>query len=712
MKSVAMGLAWVLLASGQLLWGREIFVDAAAKTSGDGSAQAPFRTVQEAANLAMPGDTVTIADGIYREWVRPPRGGTSDERRITYRAAKGARPILTGGEPLTGWQKAGDGVWKLRVPDAFFAKWSGVNPFRDLIHGDFFSPRGKKHPRAQLIVNGIRSPMTDDTVEALRGAPAKGEPLVNVASLTVAGTALPAGKVSSSDRLKAGEDGLSYVYDGAWARYDGVKASGVVRLRMAAPSPHILSDYASQCARIEARDGSPTGRLLGSIPVRTTGGWNRWEEAELPLAAPTPSLCLVFRKQGTDGRIRWTMTRDAASTTIYARFPADPATLSVEVTARPMVFYPPKTGCNHITLRGLVLRDAAPNWAPPTAEQEAIVGTHWSRGWVIEDCEVYNSSCAGISLGKYGDSYDNYSGTNSQAFVLGIGHAGALGWDKVGHHVVRNCRVHDCGQVGIVGSLGCAFSRVEGCTIYNIFLGERFFGWEEAGIKFHAAVDARILNNRISRTGFHGIWLDWMTQGARVSGNIITDTQNADIYVEVSHGPVLIDNNIFDSVSSVWLNSQGCALVNNYVRGSVTVLQGDMHHRRSPFFRPHSVDIVKMEEPNLGGDARFFGNAWVKPVPSDHKTALPCYFRDNVAMPDDALRLDVASNGDIAVRRTEAWAKALAGKSIPTPKAEDLPMALIPKMPFEDVDGKPFLLDKDLMGAPRGATTLPGPYAN
>ena len=74
MKRIAFGVACVLLSVGQALWGREIFVDAAAKTSGDGSAQAPFRTVQEAANLAMPGDTVTIADGIYREWVRPPRG--------------------------------------------------------------------------------------------------------------------------------------------------------------------------------------------------------------------------------------------------------------------------------------------------------------------------------------------------------------------------------------------------------------------------------------------------------------------------------------------------------------------------------------------------------------------------------------------------------------------------------------------------------------
>ena len=703
MKRIAFGVACVLLSVGQALWGREIFVDAAAKTSGDGSAQAPFHTVQEAANLAMPGDTVTIADGIYREWVRPPRGGTSDEKRITYRAAKGARPILTGGEPLTGWQEAGDGVWKLRVPDAFFAKWSGHNPFRDRIQGDWFAPLAPRCLRGMLIVNGVRSPMSDDSVEALRKAPAKGAPLVNVAAFTLAdGTALPAGKVSASEGLKADGDGLTWIYDGAWARYDGVKAGDALRLRVSAAPLH--------GAVIEARDGSPTGRLLGCIYVGSTGGWERWDEVKLPLAAPASSLCLVFGRPGVTGRIRWTVERDADASTVYACFPTNPSTLSVEVTARPMVFYPTKTGCDYITLRGLTFRDGAPNWAPPTSEQEALVGTNWSRGWVIEDCEVYNSTCVGISLGKYGDCYDNTSANGAKGYVETIDRAGSFGWDKVGHHVVRNCHIHDCGQAGIVGSLGCAFSRVEGCTIHDVYVGEHFGGAEQAGIKFHGAVDARILNNTILRCGFFGIWLDWMAQGTRVSGNVVAESGRQDFFVEVSHGPTLADNNIFASANSVLLNAQGVAFVNNFIGGNVQIMRGE--RRLTPYLRPHSIQVAKMEEPNRAGDLRFFGNVWVKPVPADIKLPLPCFFRDNLVVPENALRVRMVSSEGPTVYRSEAWCKALEGKSIPTPKAEDLPMALIPKMPFEDVDGKPFLLDKDLMGAPRGATTLPGPYAN
>ena len=32
-----------------------------------------------------------------------------------------------------------------------------------------------------------------------------------------------------------------------------------------------------------------------------------------------------------------------------------------------------------------------------------MIGPHWSKGWIIEDCEITNSKCCGISLGKYYD---------------------------------------------------------------------------------------------------------------------------------------------------------------------------------------------------------------------------------------------------------------------------------------------------------------------
>jgi alpha-N-arabinofuranosidase len=45
----------------------------------------------------------------------------------------------------------------------------------------------------------------------------------------------------------------------------------------------------------------------------------------------------------------------------------------------------------------------------------------------------------------------------------------------------------------------------------------------------------------IGATG--GLWLDWMAQGTRVTENLLHNNTR-DIFVEVNHGPLLIDNNL------------------------------------------------------------------------------------------------------------------------------------------------------------------------
>lgn len=54
---------------------------------GEGTEQCPYRTISRAAEEAMPGDTVVVHEGTYREWVKPVNSGTSDNCRITYQAA-------------------------------------------------------------------------------------------------------------------------------------------------------------------------------------------------------------------------------------------------------------------------------------------------------------------------------------------------------------------------------------------------------------------------------------------------------------------------------------------------------------------------------------------------------------------------------------------------------------------------------------------------
>ena len=65
-----------------------------------GTQDKPFRTISKAASVAMPGDTVKVHAGVYREWVSPANGGTEDHR-IVYESAGDGEAVISGAEVVT-----------------------------------------------------------------------------------------------------------------------------------------------------------------------------------------------------------------------------------------------------------------------------------------------------------------------------------------------------------------------------------------------------------------------------------------------------------------------------------------------------------------------------------------------------------------------------------------------------------------------------------
>ena len=53
-----------------------------------GSEDRPWKTIGRAACVLEPGDRVIVKQGLYREWVRPARGGSGPTQMITYQAAR------------------------------------------------------------------------------------------------------------------------------------------------------------------------------------------------------------------------------------------------------------------------------------------------------------------------------------------------------------------------------------------------------------------------------------------------------------------------------------------------------------------------------------------------------------------------------------------------------------------------------------------------
>jgi glycosyl hydrolase family 120 len=584
-----------------------------------------------------------------------------------------------------------------------------------------------------------------------------------------------------------------------WVRPRHGGLSGARRVTyQAAAGEHVVIKGSEPVTGWEREPGAGTTVWRASVPNALFGDWNPFaqEVAGDWLAEPEPPLRkhlgdvylngLSFYEAGTRDEVtdpplrtevvdHWTGVTDrvrnpgqtrlvwyaevgADMTTIWANFQgADPNAELVEINVRKSVFSPAGHHVDYITVRGFELAQAACPWAPPTAEQPGLIGPNWAKGWIIEDNTIHDAKCSAVSLGKEASTGDNYATRRGdkpgyQYQLESVFAARQIGWDRehIGSHVVRRNTIYDCGQNGIVGHLGCVFSTIEDNHIHNIGIKREFYGYEIAGIKLHAAIDVEIRHNRIHDCSL-GTWLDWQAQGTRVSRNLYY-RNNRDLFVEVSHGPYLVEHNVLASRASFESFSQGGAFVHNLVGGTVrleTVLD-----RATPYHLPHSTQVAGYAV-IYGGDDRYIGNVFLggdaaaayRPTDSgeppvgygtagydghpgtfgeylalvaaqprgDQQRFLgakqPAYLRDNVYAPGaraltgeasaliltEHVSFEVADQGDqvyLEARLPEAFGRVRLG----VVTGADLPRVRVADADFEERDGSPVAVDVDLLG--------------
>ncbi|WP_042212222.1 right-handed parallel beta-helix repeat-containing protein [Paenibacillus borealis] len=482
-----------------------------------GTAAQPFRTVSRAAALAVPGDTVTVHAGIYREWVSPANGGTEGQR-IVYQSAGDGEVVITGAEPVADWKDEGNGVWSAEVSNTLFVV---RNPYKVNLYGD-------------------------------------------------------------------------WLFEGAFP-------------------PHLGEVYL---------DGKSLYECDGVDKLRNPQVWPQAKYAE-------------------DSLLQWYAEVSSTTTTIWANFGGrDPRKENVEINVRPYCFWPEKTGCNYITVKGFTLRQASPQWAPPTALQEGLIGPHWSKGWIIEDNLISESKCTGISLGKeittgHNEWSENRIKGGTQREQEVIFRALRKDWhkDQIGSHIVRNNVIHDCEQAGIVGHLGGAFSQIYQNRIYNIHHKRIFHGAEVGGIKLHASLDTQICGN-IIYSCYRALWLDWQAQGTRISRNTFYDNLSEDLFVEVCHGPYMVDHNLFLSPMNFRNMAQGGAFVHNLFAGRF-VVRSELT-RYTPYHMPHETAVAGFSN-ITGGDDKYYNNLFIGdddprngPMPMTFFEHLPLTPRENL----------------------------------------------------------------------------------
>jgi len=576
---------------------REYHVSTAGSDDNPGSEAKPLKTISAASRVAQPGDVVTVHEGVYRERVNPPRGGTGPDRRIVYQGADGEKVVLKGSEVVKGWKRGKGDTWSVTLAKGFFGD---DNPYGDVIGGEWHARRGFPRHTGTVYLNG---------------------------------------------------------------------------------------QWMDEAPRVE--------QVLAPAGAR-------------PL---------------------WKAKVSKGTTTLWAQFKGvNPNAETVEINVRQSVFYPDRPGRNYITVRGLTMRHAATPWSGAMSEQIGLVGTHWSKGWVIENNVISHSMNTGITLGRYdlGAFGLAMPPASAPGFVRSVELARKHGWSKqtIGSHVVRNNHISHCEKNGIHGSLGGIFSTIEGNTICDIAVRGWIGGPDVAGLKLLGSNDTIIRGNHIYRCGgLGGVWLDWMAQGTRFTGNLLHDNKT-DLFMEVDHGPFLIDHNVFLSPRSLRDWSQGGAYAHNLVAGSVSFRT---ERRKTPYFAPHSVKGMKLSDISVkdhrfannlfvgggglagwrgeAGNLQAVGNVYLaaaRPNPHERDALVVAGFQPGAkltARPDGWwLEMNV----------DPAWVSRQKRAVVTT---ASLGKAKVPDAAFEQPDGTPYRLDTDYFARPRDPRKLsPGPF--
>lgn len=485
-----------------------------------------------------------------------------------------------------------------------------------------------------------------------------------------------------------------------------------------------------------------------------------------------PDLENIKQEDKKERDCSWFAAVHENETEIWIYLPGkDPNEHIVEASVRPYCFFPEKEGLNYITVSGLVMEKVATQWAPPTAFQPGALGTHWSKGWIVENCVIANSKCCGISLGKRHDVRDNIWTINpekdgSQTYTEIVMENLKRDWSKenVGSHIIRNNEIYDCGQTGIVGCMGAVYSKIYGNHIYRANIRKEFGGAEMGGIKLHGAIDVVIENNLIHDC-IRGLWLDWEAQGARVSKNAMFRNVSEDIFIEVCHGPCTVENNLLLSESSLLSMSQGIAFAHNLFGGTIR-MRREMD-RFTLYHFPHDT-FVAGSMLIFGGDDKIYQNIYagnheevsgvsmVKFYGADVKQAygneiyngyrketekvntmtdnslapfgdgtFPVYIHKNLYFKgagkyeyetdacdaqDFELDCKVVRDGDMYYFETNLPEYAFK-EELDLVTTETLGKAFQTDQAYENADGTPFVLDQDFTGAVRGEKTIAGPFA-
>jgi alpha-N-arabinofuranosidase len=425
----------------------------------------------------------------------------------------------------------------------------------------------------------------------------------------------------------------------------------------------------------------------------------------------------------------WLAQKDGGVTRIWTNFgSADPTRQLAEINVRAAAIAPVAKNTNYVTIDGLTVAQTAGNWASADGVQPGAISTGDSTHWIIQNSTITDAKCVAIATGRPGRDLGRTT-YNRPAFS-------DLGDDlsAVGHHLIRNNLIQRCGQAGIFGLLHGSMSEISGNQIEDINAHGFFAGDEIAGIRLAVAIDTVIRDNLVRRVhgaqAGYGIGLGPLYQGVRLTGNVVTETERSCLFFTGSHGPALVDNNVFVGPGAA--TGEGIKLRDAEANVFVQNLFADCGFasgqaaRGAPAtssYRPHSL-VIKQTIPALALDDKWFSNIFIRAgldqLPKNHgyETDYNAYLGGAAKTAwADAHSAVVGGDGGFKLISTDKTASVIFDLNArPRVTGPAVTPELIGRFALtqsiEQPDGRPIVLMTDFFGnaASRGTATL-GPFA-
>jgi hypothetical protein len=470
------------------------YVSTGGSDAAPGSLSKPFHTIQHAAALAQPGDTVLVRGGTYRETVAPPRSGTS-VAPITFKPYNNETVTVSGADVLGGWSAYKNSAYQARQ------SWDlGAGKNQVFVDGRMMVEA--RWPNTTLDVVHPRKANADAvTVTSAAGA----DPAT--ATLTDSALTQPAG-----------------TWDGA--------------------TLHIMPGHGWV---------GQTGVVIHSEPGKLTYSYKPLDEKnQVPRAGD--EYYLTGKSVALDAAGEW--FRDAAGGRLYLRTPASdgPANHTVEVKRRPYAFdlrgrsYMNVQGFNlfastvatsgsskHITLSRLNARYVShftlqpEPWGQQQKAQNSGIFLLGSDS-VIKDSTITFSAGNGVFLGGSRNRVENCvisnvdynAGDEAGVYTLGPG------------HVVSRNTIFNAGRSGVVHRYSPA-AKILNNVIHDVMLqttdggGTYTWGSEGADANGNWTEIAYNVVYNIHTGGFGaaGVYLDNSSTHHLVHHNLVYNTDYA-----------------------------------------------------------------------------------------------------------------------------------------------------------------------------------------